>query len=227
MHGDRAVCLWTDPPYGVAYTGGTKDALTIANDTADGLEGLLGAALGNAEHCLAPGASFYIAHPAGPLTLTFQQVVATLGWRLRQTLVWVKDSLVLGHADYHYRHEPILYGFLPGPGRKGRGSAGWYGDDRQTTVFEIPRPKRSEQHPTMKPVALISAMLANSTKRNDLVLDPFAGSGSTLLACEELGRTARVLELDPRYCDVIVNRWEQATGNTAERIPARNSGEAA
>ena len=158
-----------------------------------------------------------MAHPAGPLSLTFGQVVTTLGWRLRQTLVWVKDSLVLGHADYHYRHEPILFGYLPGPGRQGRGSRGWYGDHAQDTVFEIPRPTASPDHPTSKPVALVSAMLVNSTRGNDLVLDPFGGSGTTLIACEQLGRTCRMLELDPRYCDVIVRRWEALTGQTAER----------
>jgi site-specific DNA-methyltransferase (adenine-specific) len=221
MGGDRAACLWTDPPYGVAYVGKTKDALTIANDEATGLEGLLTAAFTNVTGVLVDGASFYIAHPAGPLSFTFQQVLASLEWKVRQTLVWVKDSLVLGHADYHYRHEPILYGFLPGKGRRGRGSTGWYGDDAQTSVFEIPRPKRSDAHPTMKPVDLIAAMLGNSTRPGDLVLDCFGGSGSTLLACELQGRAARVLELAPRYCDVIIQRWEAVTGKTAERISAQ------
>ncbi len=123
--GATAACLWTDPPYGVNYTGGTPDALTIANDDPEGLEGLLQSSFANAAEVLAPGAPFYIAHPAGPLSLVFGQVVTDLGWRLRQTLVWVKDSLVLGHADYHYRHEPILYGYLPGgTGRRGRGGRG-------------------------------------------------------------------------------------------------------
>jgi site-specific DNA-methyltransferase (adenine-specific) len=221
MAGDRADCLWTYPPYGVAYVGKTKQALTIANDEANGLDGLLTTAFTNVTRVLVDGAPFYIAHPAGPLSLTFQQVLASLGWKVRQSLAWVKDSLVLGHADYHYRHEPILYGFLPGgKGRKGRGSSTWYGDDAQTSVFEIPRPKRSEAHPTMKPVELIAGMLTNSTRPGDLVLDCFGGSGSTLLACELQGRAARLLELDPRYCDVIVQRWEAVTGKTASRLPA-------
>jgi DNA modification methylase len=219
MEGHQAHCLWTDPPYGVNYVGKTKDALTLANDEAAGLEGLLKAAFTTVMPVMREGASFYMAHPAGPLALTFLQVVTELGWAVRQSLVWVKDSLVLGHADYHYQHEPILYGFLPGPGRRGRGGVGWYGDAAQTTVFEIPRPKRSEAHPTMKPVALIAAMLANSTRPGDLVLDPFAGSGSTLIACETLGRVARLLELDPRYCDVVVQRWEELTGEPAQRLP--------
>ncbi len=221
MAGELASCLWTDPPYGVNYQGGTPDALTIANDDPQGLEGLLRSALGHVAEVLTPGAPFYIAHPAGPLSLVFGQVVTELEWRLRQTLVWVKDSLVLGHADYHYRHEPILYGFLPGgTGRRGRGGKGWFGDDAQTSVFEIPRPKASPDHPTSKPVTLITAMLTNSTRSEELVLDPFGGSGSTLVACEGLGRRSALLELDPRYADVVVRRWEDLTGKQAERVPA-------
>ncbi len=173
MAGERAACLWTDPPYGVAYTGKTKDALTLANDDAAGLEGLLRSAFTHAMDVLVPGAAFYIAHPAGPLSLTFWQVVRELGWTIRQGLVWVKDQFVLGHSDYHYRHEPILFGYLPGDGRRGRGAAGWYGDDAQDSVFDVPRPKASPDHPTSKPVGLITAMLSNSTHNQDLVLDPF------------------------------------------------------
>lgn len=122
--GEHATCLWTDPPSGVNYTGGTKDALTIANDDAAGLDGLLRGGFGSATDVLVPGAAFYLAHQAGPLSLVFLQVVTELGWKLRQTLVWVKDRLVLGHSDYHYQHEPILYGVLPGGGRRGRGAPG-------------------------------------------------------------------------------------------------------
>ena len=219
MPGERARCLWTDPPYGVSYVGKTRDALTFANDDAAGLAGLLRASFTTAQAALAPGAAFYVAHPAGPLSLTFLQIVAELGWTLRQSLVWVKDGFVLGHADDHYRHEPILYGFLPGgQGRLGRGGSGWCGGDAQDSVFEHPKPQSSPDHPTSKPVALVEAMLRNSTTKGDLVLDPFGGSGSTLIACETLGRAARLLELDPRYCDVIVRRWEQVTGQTTERI---------
>jgi DNA modification methylase len=146
-------------------------------------------------------------------------VITELGWRLRQGLVWVKDSLVLGRSDHHYKHEPVLYGYLPGEGRRGRGSAGWYGGDVQTSVFAVPRPKASPDHPTSKPVALVAAMLANSTRPGEVVLDPFGGSGSTLVACEQLGRAARLLELDPRYGDVVVRRWEALTGGTAIREP--------
>jgi DNA modification methylase len=133
MAGERAACLWTDPTYGVDYVGKTANALTIADDDAAGLDGLLRAAFANAAVALLPGAPFYVAHPAGPLSLIFQRAAHEAGWRVRQMLIWVKDSLVLGHADYHFRYEPVLYGYLPGgDGRRGRGGPGWYGDDAPT-----------------------------------------------------------------------------------------------
>lgn len=223
MDGKRAAAMWTDAPYGVEYVGGTKDALTIQNDTAEGLPALLRGAFAVANEVLEPGAPYYVAHPAGPLSLDFQLAVREIGWRHHQTLSWVKDALVLGHSDYHFRHEPILYGWTPGPGRSGRGNhAGsrWYGDDAQTTVLEVPRPRRSEEHPTMKPVELVAICLRNSTKTGDLVYEPFCGSGSTLIACEQLGRVCYAAEIDPRYTDVTVRRWEAITGETAERRPA-------
>ena len=141
------------------------------------------------------------------------------GWDLRQTLVWVKDAFVLGHSDYHYQHEPILYGYKPipeGEGRLGRGAARWYGDNAQASVLAVDRPKVNADHPTSKPVELIERCLHNSTRRGDVVFEPFAGSGSTLIACERLGRSCRAVEIDPRYVDVIVARWQAFTGNAAE-----------
>lgn len=224
MAGSAAQCVWTDPPYGVNYVGKTKDALTIKNDSTDGLRPLLDAAFPNFAAVLEPGSPFYIATPAGPQHTEFLGAVAGAGLRLHETLVWVKDVMVLGHADYHYRHEPILYGWTQGPGRSGRGNhkgSRWHGDNSQTTVFEIPRPKRSEEHPTMKPVELIKAMLLNSSTRGDAVLDPFAGSGSTLIAADTIGRRCFALELDPGYCDVIVARWETLTEQQAQRPTRR------
>ena len=125
--------------------------------------------------------------------------------------------MVLGHADYHYRHEPLLFGYKPGPGRLGRGGRGWHGGQDQTSVFEVPRPKASREHPTMKPVALIEACLRNSSAGEALVLDPFAGSGSTLIACHRLGRRAFLMEIDPRYCDVIRERWRRFTGQQEDK----------
>jgi site-specific DNA-methyltransferase (adenine-specific) len=151
MAGEKAACMWTDPPYGVSYQGGTKKKLRILNDGAEGLEALINGAFGCANEALADGAAIYVAHPAGPNSVTFGVSFVAAGWRLHETLVWVKDSLVLGHSDYHYRHEPILFGYRPAKGRRGRGGEGWYGDDSQTTVLEVPRPKRSEAHPCLRP----------------------------------------------------------------------------
>ncbi len=131
--------------------------------------------------------------------------------------MWVKDAFVLGRSDWHYRHEPIYYGHKPGAGRIGRGARGWFGDNAEDSVLEVPRPRASREHPTAKPPELVERCLRNSTRRGDLVLDPFGGSGSTLAACEASGRAARLLELDPRYCDVIVGRFERLTGRRAER----------
>ncbi|PZG10297.1 DNA modification methylase [Micromonospora craterilacus] len=212
MGGDRADCMWTDPPYGVEYVGKTKSALSIQNDGAAGLPDLLAGAFAVATAALKPGAPIYIAHPDSFRT-TFEQAVHEAGWLFRQNLIWVKNTLVLGHSDYHYRHEPILYGFTPGgDGRLGRGGDRWFGDNAQTTVFEVDKPARSEDHPTMKPVALIAPMLTNSCPRRGLVYEPFGGSGSTLIAAHSLGMAARVVELDPRYVDVICRRFQQYTG---------------
>jgi DNA modification methylase len=165
-----------------------------------------------------PGAALYVAHPAGQLSVNFALAFQGSGWKLHQGLVWVKDRMVLGHADYHYRHEPILYGYKPGPGRWGRGHQGWHGGNGQDSVLEVPRPAASREHPTAKPVELIIACLAISSARGEVVLDPFAGSGSTLIACEQLGRVARLVEIDPGYSQVILDRWMAFTGVSAVRV---------
>ena len=218
MAGERAHLLWTDPPYGVGYVGKTARALRIAGDGVDGLEGLLRAALAAADEALRPGARIYLCHPTGPNAGGFHQAFTQVGWRLHQSLVWVKDRMVLGHADYHHRHEGILYGYKPGPGRWGRGARGWYGGNDQDSVLEVDRPAASPDHPTAKPVELIRRCLANSSRPGDAVLDPFAGSGSTLIAAEELGRRGYLVEIDPAYCDVVLDRWEAFTGERARRV---------
>lgn len=217
MDGNKAAMMWTDPPYGVDYTGKTKDALKIKNDQAEGLERLLREAFGAADVALGAGSGVYVAHPAGARQVTFLQAFVAAGWRLHQSLVWVKDTMVLGHSDYHYRHEPILYGYTAGDGRRGRGGAGWNGGNDATSIFEVPKPTASEKHPTMKPVELIEPMVCNSSKIGDLVYDPFAGSGSTVIACEKTGRKARAIEIDPVYCDVAIERWQNFTGKKAKR----------
>jgi DNA modification methylase len=213
LAGDRADCMWTDPPYGVDYVGKTKDALTIDNDGVGGLPELLAGAFAVATVALKPGAAVYVAHPPGPNSLVFADAIGKAGWSLRQQLIWVKDVMVLGHSDYHYRHEPIWMGYTDGgEGRRGRGGDNWHGDHAQTSVFEVPKPPRSEQHPTMKPVALVAAMLANSCPKRGLVYEPFGGSGSTLIAAHGLGMRAAVVELSPQYADVIARRFQEHAG---------------
>lgn len=207
MGDERAVCLWTDPPYGVNYVGKTDDQMTIQNDTPEGLEPLLTGAFAAADSVLVPGAAVYVAHPAGLLSMTFMQRFLAQGWRFHQALVWVKDSMVLGHQDYHYQHEPILYGYTAGGGRRGRGGGdGWYGTNSETSVLNFPRPKASKWHPTMKPPELIAYCVQNSAGPGGIVLDIFNGSGSTLLACEMTGRAGRGVELEPKFCAVTLER---------------------
>ena len=199
-----ADCVFTDPPYGVDYEGKTADAMRIQNDGFAGLEELLRTVLGDAAAASRDGAAWFICAPAGPQSLAFSKVLTELGvWR--QTLVWAKDAFVLGHSDYHYRHEVIYYGWKPGAAH--RAPAGRTHD----TVWEIPRPRASREHPTMKPVPLIARALANHTAPNELVLDPFAGSGSTLVACATMHRRFAGAEIEPRFADVAVLRWMTAT----------------
>ena len=219
MGDERADVVWTDPPYGVKYVGKTRAKLTIANDElkGKGLFDFLAACFTAADkHALKEGAAIYVAHPGGSLALQFLLAFEHVAWHLHETLVWVKDSMVLGHSDYHWRHEPLLFGYKPGTGRRGRGGTGWYGDNAQTTVFEVPRPKASEEHPTMKPVELIIPMVRNSSPPGGTVYEPFSGSGSTMAACEGTGRVCRALEIDPKYVAVALERMS-AMGLTPAR----------
>lgn len=221
MEGTTADVVWTDPPYGVAYVGKTADALTITNDDRADHRAFLGTILQAVTPFVTPGAAFYSAGPPGPLGTEMRLAIIDAHWRFHEALVWVKDQFVLGHSDYHYAHEDILYGWLPGPGRSGRGDhvgSRWRGDNAQTSVFHVPRPQRSTEHPTMKPVELIVPMLLNSSLPGERVLDPFAGSGSTLIACQETGREARLVEIDPRYADVILDRWERHGGSEPVKV---------
>lgn len=205
--------LMTDPPYGVSYVGKTKDALTIDNDTLDDAElmAFLVDAFENARNALDKGAAFYVFH-ADSKGDVFRNALTKVGLTVRECLIWVKNSMVLGRQDYQWKHEPCLYGWKDGA------SHHWYSDRKQTTVLEFDRPSANKEHPTMKPVALIAYLISNSTKEGDVVLDLFGGSGTTLIACEQLGRTCYMMELDPHYCDVIIQRWEDATGKKAVRV---------
>lgn len=222
LMGGAEADLWlTDPPYNVGYgmEGSVMmskrkhrtDGLVVLNDKQeDGafLEFLKGA-YSAACDVMKKGASFYIWH-ADNEGYNFRKAVReTDGFKLSECLIWVKDTLCLGRNDYHWRHEPCLYGWKEGAGHN------WYSDRKQTTCIEMDRPKKSEEHPTMKPLALFAYQMQNSTKAGDIVLDSFGGSGTTLIVAEQIGRKARVMELDPHYCDVIIARWEKATGREA------------
>ncbi len=198
--------LLTDPPYGVSYVGKTKDALTIENDSKGDSELLdfLVDAFCNAKSFMGDGAAFYVFH-ADSKGHVFRNALDAAGLAVRECLVWVKNSLVLGRQDYQWRHEPCLYGWKDGAHK-------WYSDRKQTTVLEFDRPTANREHPTMKPVPLLAYLVSNSTKAGDSVLDAFGGSGSTLVACEKLGRRCLTMEVDPHYCDVIIQRWEGMTG---------------
>ncbi len=208
----RADMMWTDPPYGVSYVGKGSDALTIENDaqSPEALRGFLADCFRAADaHALSLGAAWYICHPAVGISLQFRLAVDDVGWVYRQGLVWVKDSMVLGRSDYHYRHEPIIFGYKPGVGRKGRGGDGWHGGNAETSVFEVDRPKVNDLHPTMKPLELVARMVRNSSASGGLVYEPFSGSGTTMLACESVGRRCMAIELDPKYVAVALERMSE------------------
>ncbi len=201
--------VWTDPPYGVSYVGKTKDALTIQSDGDEFAETIRAAFAGAVGRCK-PGAVWYVAAPPGPQFYDFASVLRDLRiWR--ETLVWVKDSMVLGHSDFHYQHEAIFYGWVPGEAHRAPP------DRCQVTVWTIPRPKASRDHPTTKPVALVAKAIGISSKPGDTVYDPFLGSGTTLIAAEQLGRKCYGIEIEPRYVDVVLRRWVNLTGEPAVR----------
>lgn len=199
LAGEIARWSWTDPPYGVSYQGKTADALTIENDGAEGLPTLLRGAFAAMDAHLAQGAPIYVAHPAGPLSFVFAEEWRRIGWRWHETLVWVKHTFVLGHADYHYQHEPILYGW------KGKNRP-WHGGRDKTSTLYFDKPSRNAEHPTMKPVGLVADGIQNSSRRGDRGYEPFSGSGTTLAAGEQTGRPVAAIELDPRFVAVALER---------------------
>lgn len=249
MSGEQAHLLLTDPPYNVDYQGGTKDKMKIANDNMDDMTFLsfLTAAFNCAVQSMRPGAAFYVWH-ADSKGFEFRSALKEVGLTLRETLIWVKNALVLGRQDYQWRHEPCLYGWK-------NGASHYFIDDRsQSTVIEdagfdykklkkdellkivlqltdvsVPntviyedKPTKNDIHPTMKPVKLMARLIKNSTKQEELVLDLFGGSGSTLIACEQINRICYTMEFDPKYCDAILDRWEKFTGEEAVCIYHNN-----
>lgn len=202
MGGVLADMLLTDPPYNVAYEGKTADALTIKNDSMDDLKfrAFLTDAFKSADSVMKQGAVFYIWH-ADSEGYNFRGACKDSGWKVRQCLIWKKQTLVMGRQDYHWKHEPCLYGWKEGAGHL------WNTDRKQTTILEFDRPQRNDIHPTMKPVDLFEYQIGNNTKGQDIVLDLFLGSGTTIIGCENMGRNGYGLEYDPRYAQVIIQRW--------------------
>jgi DNA modification methylase len=191
----------TDPPYNVAYEGKTKDALTIQNDSMsdDSFYQFLYdfyTALGTYTKA---GGAWYVWH-ADSEGANFRSAMKNSGIMVKQCLIWVKNSMVMGRQDYQWRHEPCLYGWKEGAAH------GWYSDRKQTTILEFDRPSRNTEHPTMKPIPLIGYQIGNSSKQGDIVADGFGGSGTTMVAAHQLNRKGYLVEFDPKYCQVIVDR---------------------
>jgi len=238
MGGALADMVWTDPPYNVAYEG--QDGMTIQNDDMGDAEfrQFLRDVFTSAFAVTKDGGPIYIAH-ADSEGLNFRAAMIEAGWLYKQCLIWVKNTFVMGRQDHHWQHEPILYGWKPGAAHY------WYGDRNKstvidddldikalgkpelirlvqelknqlhTTVYREPKPASSKLHPTMKPVSLVAHQIQNSSERGNVVLDLFGGSGTTLMACEKTGRINRSMELEPRYCDAIIQRWQSQTGKNA------------
>jgi site-specific DNA-methyltransferase (adenine-specific) len=201
MQGELADMVVTDPPYNVAYEGKTKDALTIENDSMgnDDFYKFLYDFYSALTTAVKKGGAIYVWHASSEV-INFGKAMVDAGWLLKQQLIWVKNTMVMGRQDYQWKHEPCLYGWLSGDSHK------WYSDRKQTTVIEWDKPLRNGEHPTMKPIGLFAYQIGNSSKVGDIVIDAFGGSGTTMVACEQLKRKSRVIEFDPKYCDVIVNR---------------------
>ena len=210
LDGQKADLYLTDPPYNVDYEGATSEKLKIANDKMKDADfrSFLCSAFTAAKRAIKAGAAFYIWH-AESEGFNFRAACKDAGFTVRQCLIWEKNTLVLGRQDYQWKHEPCLYGWNDG------GSHAWYSDRKQTTILNFDKPLRNREHPTMKPVALFDYLIQNSTKREDIVFDGFAGSGTTIVACEQDDRKAYAMELDPHYVDVIIARWENFTGEKA------------
>ena len=206
MEGKKANLMLTDPPYGVSFE--SSSGLTIKNDSIKGdkFYQFLYDAFCNMKAHMEKGGSAYCFH-ADTEGLTFRQAFIDAGFHLSGVCIWVKNSLVLGRSDYNWRHEPILYGFIQDGKHK------WYSDRKQTTVWNYDKPKRSADHPTSKPLDLLSYPIGNSTQENGIVIDTFGGSGSTMMACEGMNRTCYMMELDEKYASVILRRYVEDFGN--------------
>jgi DNA modification methylase len=210
MADDKADLVFTDPPFNVAVHGYTKEKLTIMNDDmpAEQFREFLAKTFLSYRQFVKPGASMYVCHSSS-WQREFQNAIEAAGFQVRCQIIWAKNTFAWGFGRYKFRHEPIFYSHVAGQ------KDAWYGDKSQSTLWEEKKPSANRLQPTMKPVELVERALVNSSKAGDIVADLFGGSGSTLIACERRGRKARLMELDPKYVDVIVRRWQQYTGKQA------------
>lgn len=221
MDGKKADMVFTDPPYGVSYASknkflnlqdkGNRIQDEIENDhmSLEDMQNFIYLAFCRIKESLKKRSSYYITAPqGGELMMMMMMMMQKAGIPLRHCLIWVKNNHVFGRCDYNYKHEPILYGWIDVHDYYGEG-------EHRFSTWEIPKPSKNDLHPTMKPVSLVGNACLNSTKKDDLVLDPFLGSGTTLVACEQLNRKCYGMEISPKYCDVIIKRWENLTGLTA------------
>lgn len=215
MNGKKANLVVTDPPYNVNYQG-TAGKIKNDNLENDKFYQFLFDAFTCMEKAMADDASIYVFH-ADTEGLNFRKAFADAGFYLSGTCIWKKQSLVLGRSPYQWQHEPCLFGW------KKNGKHQWYSDRKQTTIWEFDKPKKNGDHPTMKPVPLIAYPIKNSSMSNCIVLDPFGGSGSTLIACEQTNRICHTIELDEKYCDVIIKRYIEQVG-TSENVSVVRDG---
>ncbi len=202
----KADMVFTDPPYNIAYEGGSKKREMIKNDEVVDFYDFLLKAYSSFALSMKLGASIYVCH-ADSERINFTKAFKDAGFYLSSVVIWAKNNATFGRQDYFWKHEPILYGWREG------GAHTWHGDNKQDTIWNVDRPSKSDAHPTMKPIALIEKAILNSSKADDIVLDLFLGSGSTLIASEKTGRICYGMELDPKYVDVIVQRYVDYTGN--------------
>ena len=210
MGGDAADLVFTDPPYNVDYEGYTEERLKIKGDRMSDADfkRFLEAAFRSCRTAVKPGASLYVCHSSS-WQREFQNALENAGFEMRCQIIWAKNTFAWGFGRYKFQHEPIFYCHVAGQ------KDPWYGDKSKSTLWEEKKPAANRLHPTAKPVELVERALINSSKAGDIVLDLFGGSGSTLIGCERSDRKARLTEIDPKYADVIVTRWEQYTGRAA------------
>ena len=210
MAGAPADLVFTDPPYNVSYEGYTEDRLTIKGDrmSAADFKQFLEAAFRSYRSVVKPGASVYVCHSSS-WQREFQNALEAAGFEVRCQIIWAKNTFAWGFGRYKFQHEPMFYCHIAGE------KDPWYGDKTQSTLWSEKKPAANRLHPTAKPVELVERALLNSSKAGDVVADLFGGSGSTLIGCERRGRHARLMEIDPKYCDVIVRRWQEFRGRQA------------